>query len=978
MDGECIETLLANNSYNIYFRNAIKCADSMKGHGRGGVCFLINKSIKKQPKFHSNGISQLNIKGTSIFGVYLPCNKKENESIYRVELLLLKDLISKSIRDNMDILATGDFNVDFQKKPNLRNKLLINLMIDLNLVSWDMIYCGNKAYTYFKDEDLTHIDHVIGNSDNKNIDKIIIFDDTSLNKSDHFGLIIKFNVRDNPNFTYTIIQEDKINYYWNMQHFKDKFDVKMMETSQKWLPQFRKLEDPSMSQIIRNEKLENLFEILHTDIKDTADSCGDIIKEKIDNGKIKNKPWWNDKIIELQKESNRLHKRYLDTNNDYYEINSKLIDRNIREKIREAESKYKKQEHWDLNKLRFCETKKFWTIIDNKINKKCICDTDLEETKNEFSKTFNQKLVTSDDCNEKILINDFLESTKNTIYTEDINEYEIRDILKELENGKSVGHRQVSNEMYKYSKNSYLANIIVIIIGLLINFGCIFKFLNTSIIKPIVKDIKKGTDQVNNIRPISVSDVFHTVMEKWLLRRILETYSHCAKQFGFRRGHSCQHAITTVLETIKSAKRKRKRVFLCLIDASKAFDKLNRLKLWTMMLKFCKPSVLRYLIQYYENSYAYVDMRGNKSDKFKTTLGVKQGGCLSPLLYAIYVSDISEIIDKLNIGVKVGSQLVNLIMYADDMALLAENKKDMNTLLNVLTEYGHNKEIKFNGAKTNLLIFNKKVKKLGKKLALDEDKLTLKLDNEPLVEVSEAKYLGFHLSTINFNTHHLENRLESFALKTMKLNKLDFDKDEMPSSTKSLLYKTHVRPVLFYGIDCISLKQKQVDNLYTTEGNMIKLAHNLYTGIKSTELFLAMGMDVTANVLKLNKLKLFLRLYSCNYTFDLLQSIINEHTVYQVKDSIINEIMDITKCNSMSLETLHEQSKIHISNIVKGFKNEKKENETVVNIKNLLNNLPKNKIKIENILKAYDYEYINESNDETIDIGDLYWDENRN
>jgi len=396
------------------------------------------------------------------------------------------------------------------------------------------------------------------------------------------------------------------------------------------------------------------------------------------------------------------------------------------------------------------------------------------------------------------------------------------------------------------------------------------------------------------------------------------------------------------------------------------------MKLWKIMLSFCKPAVLRYLIQYYGNSYAYVNINGNKSETFRTTLGVKQGGSLSPLLYAIYVSDINEIIDRLNIGVKVGSQLVNLIMYADDIALLAENKKDMKILLNALTQYGHDKEIKFNGAKTNLLIFNKRVKKLGKKEMEENGKIKLKLDKETVIEVNEARYLGFHLSTLNLNAHHLNNRLDNFAQKTMKLNKLDFDKNEMPSSTKSLLYKTHVRPVLLYGIDCLNLKQKNEDALYTAEGNTIKLAHNLYTGIKSTELFLAMGMDTTYNVLKINKLKLFIRLCKCEYTNELLQSIINEHAIYPVKDSIINEVMEITKSSIMDLELLQESAKITINDMIKSFKQEKKENETVLNVRNLLQSLPKNKLKIETILKSYEYDYYSEENNESIHIDDLF------
>lgn len=80
-----------------------------------------------------------------------------------------------------------------------------------------------------------------------------------------------------------------------------------------------------------------------------------------------------------------------------------------------------------------------------------------------------------------------------------------------------------------------------------------------SIIKPIVKD--KALDAVSNVRPITVSDVFHTIMEKWILMKIQEVYVHSPKQFGFRKGYSCQHAIITVLETIKFCKKRKRGYF---------------------------------------------------------------------------------------------------------------------------------------------------------------------------------------------------------------------------------------------------------------------------------------------------------------------------------------------------------------------------------------------------------------------------------
>ena len=75
-----------------------------------------------------------------------------------------------------------------------------------------------------------------------------------------------------------------------------------------------------------------------------------------------------------------------------------------------------------------------------------------------------------------------------------------------------------------------------------------------------------------------------------------------------------------------------------------------------------------------------------------------------------------------------------------------------------------------------------------------------------------------------------------------------------------------MRPLLYYGVDCISLNIGETHEIYSAEGNTLKLIHGLYKRILSTKLFFALGMDTSENRIKLNKLKLFLRPCQCNYT----------------------------------------------------------------------------------------------------------------
>ena len=85
---------------------------------------------------------------------------------------------------------------------------------------------------------------------------------------------------------------------------------------------------------------------------------------------------------------------------------------------------------------------------------------------------------------------------------------------------------------------------------------------------------------------------------------------------------------------------------------------------------------------------------------FKTNIGVKQGGPLSPRLFAMYVEDLITEVESSKSGIKIQDIKVDIIMYADDILLISDTKESLQMLLNVTQRYGHKWEIKFNPDKT--------------------------------------------------------------------------------------------------------------------------------------------------------------------------------------------------------------------------------------------------------------------------------------
>ena len=72
---------------------------------------------------------------------------------------------------------------------------------------------------------------------------------------------------------------------------------------------------------------------------------------------------------------------------------------------------------------------------------------------------------------------------------------------------------------------------------------------------------------------------------------------------------------------------------------------------------------------------------------FKLTVYVKQGCLLSPLLFSLFINDLAISLKNLGLGVNVDEERVSVLLYEDDIVILAENEKDLQILLNCLGKW---------------------------------------------------------------------------------------------------------------------------------------------------------------------------------------------------------------------------------------------------------------------------------------------------
>ena len=94
------------------------------------------------------------------------------------------------------------------------------------------------------------------------------------------------------------------------------------------------------------------------------------------------------------------------------------------------------------------------------------------------------------------------------------------------------------------------------------------------------------------------------------------------------------------------------------------------------------------------------------SPVFFSNIGVRQGECLSPFLFSIYLNDLEEEINlKGADGIDIGVVKLFLFLYADDIVLYAHSPDELQSLLETLQKYCIRWKLTVNTSKTKIVIF---------------------------------------------------------------------------------------------------------------------------------------------------------------------------------------------------------------------------------------------------------------------------------
>ena len=107
----------------------------------------------------------------------------------------------------------------------------------------------------------------------------------------------------------------------------------------------------------------------------------------------------------------------------------------------------------------------------------------------------------------------------------------------------------------------------------------------------------------------------------------------------------------------------------------------------------------------YENVSCCVRLNGFKTDWFTVTCGLKQGCNISTILFNFYINDVVEKIKATDKGIDIGEEKVSVLLYADDLVLLAPSASDLQVTLDELHVWCDENKMTINEDKSSVIHF---------------------------------------------------------------------------------------------------------------------------------------------------------------------------------------------------------------------------------------------------------------------------------
>ena len=751
-----------------------------------------------------------------MFCIYMPCDVNTVDNLEEYEDVLNE--VSSIITNNnaLYVCIAGDLNTDFSRATSWHTRSLNNF------IEHECLTCGSDfsnshvdySYCNIASNSFSTLDHfIISKSLFDYINEYRSLCGDVDNQSDHSAIIMSLSL----NVKQHAINEQKFTprKCWNKADWKEIENYKI--NLERNLSYINIPHDciTCTNYLCNNVEHLQRIQIFHDELIAACISASSAIPDTSNNKNKGNVPGWNDHVKQYKQAAVFWRNMWHD-NGSPREGTVANIMRRTRARyhyaIRHVKSKKEqlKKQSMALS-ISQKNSRNLWKETSRVRNNAC-CNTncidgitgDVEISKH-FAEKYNDlyNSVTSDKHSLDDIFNVNLQEIlticnnpdivhSSNIHTHVINVEQIMDSVAKLKLGKSDCSQQIfSDNIINGTHRLYV--YISLLFSCMLVHGSPPAGLLLSTIVPIPKDKRGNRSNSGNYRAIALGSLFCKMFDNIVLSKHYDNLMSDELQFGYKKGASTVLCTALLKETIDYYAERDSDCYMLMLDASKAFDRVEYVRLFTLLREraLC-PVVLRLIMNMYVNQCIQIKWNSMISEKYGIANGVKQGGVLSPILFGVYMDNLIKRLKDSNVGCKIGNNYVGVFCYADDLTLISPTLTGLKCMLSICENYADEYKILFNASKSQLLHFTK---------CNTQEKITVKMKNNKIIESTDkCVYLGIPLHACTLN-NDMTSTVRDF---NRKVNNLLADFSFVDSNTLSVLFDSY----------CMSIYGSQLFKLY--------------------------------------------------------------------------------------------------------------------------------------------------------------------
>ena len=574
------------------------------------------------------------------------------------------------------------------------------------------------------------------------------------------------------------------------------------------------------------------YNMLETHIKNVKNKHLPIRTVKFRKRKHKLSPWVTHGIIHSINYRDKLYKQVkstesTSTQHSILKQNLKVYNSILKRTIRQAKFSYY---HSQFNKYKH-DSRQTWKLIGNilnrkesakefplsfKINNEHITDKQsIADSFNSFFASIGSDLASNIQNDSHISFDEYLTETQNSTFSfHAISPSDIEKLISKLPNKNSAGHDDINSKIIKRIC-TFIAEPLSVVINQSFFTGIFPVRLKMAKVIPI---FKKDDDTVfTNYRPISLLPVISKLFEKiaytqfytyLTTNRLLNTSQH-----GFRTLHSTESAAYEFIDVVNSFLDSGLIPVSVHLDLSKAFDTLDHsILLKKLQFYGVAASSLQWFRTYLGQREQFILFDGLKSSVLNLTTGVPQGSVLGPLLFLVYINDIS-----------LSSHMSHTILYADDTTLVFPTSpsniescfQTINREISKVSDWLKANKLCINSKKSRYMVFHYNQR------TFDYDNFPpLYIDNSAIERTSEFNFLGLIIhETLNWKAHiaYISTKI---SRATGCLKRLQ---NTVPSHVLKAIYNSLILPHLNY---CILAWGSTISRVFKLQKKAIRIINN--------------------------------------------------------------------------------------------------------------------------------------------------------